>query len=277
MAIKKQPGRNGRAGRGVDAFGAQAYDPSENVKDLSEAANKRQDDLREANDKLHASEIRRVDAAFAHLKELVVTLESHGKELRAAEAGRLDSIRQVDVTAVRTEATRALEAIQTLAATSARDAETLRSTVVTSASNLQSTTAETFKQVTDRIAALEKSSYEGVGKSRLVDPQMVELIAEMKVMREAKAGSSGQSQGIDKTWALIGAVVLIAIAAGGLFLSVNNRAPTAPVAPQVVYVPAPAAPPAVAPSAPSAPSAAAAPIVPPPVVSAPVTVVPPPR
>lgn len=60
--------------------------------------------------------------------------------------------------------------------------------------------------VTERIAALEKSSYEGVGKQKLADPMMVELVAEMKRMAQTQATGGGKSEGIKDVWGwLVGA------------------------------------------------------------------------
>lgn len=54
-------------------------DPTENVKDLSEASNRRQDDLRSAQDKLTDEKIRHVAA--------IVELEAkHAREIREAES-----------------------------------------------------------------------------------------------------------------------------------------------------------------------------------------------
>jgi hypothetical protein len=198
-------------GKGVDASGGPVIDPTQNVKDLSEAANRRQDDLREANDKLHASEIKRLDAEASHLKEIAVIREQHAKEIRAAETERLNSIRQVDVTAVRTEADRALAAIQTLAATTATNAENLRNALNATAATIAKSTSDTVSQITERIAALEKSSYEGVGKQRLADPQMAELLAKVELMRGTSAG------GIDQVTKVIIAAVGLAIAGAMYF------------------------------------------------------------
>lgn len=233
MAATKRPVRAPAPqgiGPAVDAAGNQLVDPSENVKALSEAANKRQDDLREVTDLLNEERIRRLEQAGEHIKQVSEIRELHAKEMRVSEAARLDSIRQVDVTAVRTEATRALEAIQTLAATSARDAETLRTALVNTATTIASQTSETVKQITERIAALEKSSYEGVGKSRLADPAFDQLLVEVKGLRESRSAVTGRTEGSTATWALVvvGAGLLLTVASIGIPLLVNRSAP-APV------------------------------------------------
>lgn len=221
---------NSRRGIGVDYAGDQAFDPSENVKALNEAANKRQDDLREANNRLSESEFKRLDAALVHMKEILKLQADHAKEISAAEASRLDAIRQVDVTAVRTEADRALAAIQLLAATTSTNADNIRNTLNSTAVSIAKSTSDTVSQITERIAALEKSSYEGVGKQRLADPQMVDLLAEVKLLREG----AGVKTGVDKTWGILAAVVTIAIAGIAAFAAINHTP-----APQVIYAPVP--------------------------------------
>jgi hypothetical protein len=199
------------SGLGVDVYGDPAFDPSENVKALNEAANKRQDDLRAAHNNLMAAEVRRLDAEAGHLKEISDIRERHSKEIRAAETERLNSIRQVDVTAVRTEADRALAAIQTLAATTATNAENLRNALNATAATIAKSTSDTVQQITERIAALEKSSYEGVGKQRLADPQMAELLLKVETMRGTNQG------GVDRMTQLLFAVVGLAVAAAMYF------------------------------------------------------------
>lgn len=217
--------------------------PTANVRDLVEASNKRQDNLREANNQLTKAKIKRLDAEIEHAKvigkfredcakELASIREHHAKELRAAESSRLDAIRQVDVTAVRTEATRALEAIQTLAATSARDAETLRTAVVTSATTIAKSTSDTVLQITDRISSLEKSSYEGLGKQRIADPQLTELMSEMKSLRDSRA----VGQGTDKTWGVVAVIVSIIISGTVAYVTIS-RAPAPAPAPMVGAAP----------------------------------------
>ena len=125
----------GTPGVGIDARGGAVIDPTANVIALNEAAQKRQDDLREA-------EGRRIDQALKHVEEMASLREHHAWELRESEAKRLDANRQVDVLAVQTLATstRAL------------------------ADSIAAQTANTVSGLVDRLAALEKSSYTGAGK-----------------------------------------------------------------------------------------------------------------
>jgi hypothetical protein len=216
-------------------------DPSENVKALSEAASKRQDDLRDESRRYFENNLgyvlQIIQIRAEHATEITRMHGAHALEMRTAESARLDSIRQVDVTAVRTEASRALEAIQTLAATSARDAETLRNLVNTTALSTAAGTADTVKQIVERIAALERSSYEGVGKQRVADPMMENLLIEVKALQQARSQTTGHGQGIGTSWhvfALAASLLVSVISAGTVVLTRTS-------APQVIYAqPAPA-------------------------------------
>lgn len=66
-----------RSGIPVDAFGGATIDPTKNVLDLVEAANKRQDDMR-------ASIIDRLDAEITNLKEMIKEDHAHIATLVAA-------------------------------------------------------------------------------------------------------------------------------------------------------------------------------------------------
>jgi hypothetical protein len=229
------PNHGSTFGKAVDAVGVPVIDPTRNVQDLSEASNKRQDDLRDAQNKYMEAEIR-------HLKDLGSLRAEHQKELSAKESQRLDSIRQVDQLAVTTAATRTLDAVQALAVTTTANADNLRNAQAAMAATIASQTATQVGAITERLAALEKSSYEGAGKQAYSDPMMAQLVSEMKALREASAGGVGRDKGIGISWAVLFAVVVMF----GTLLTVyawiqksnGNTVPT--VTPQVVYVPAPA-------------------------------------
>jgi hypothetical protein len=209
--------RNAGSGMGVDRFGGPVVDPTENVKALSDAATKRQDDLREASERFTAAALRHVDEMatvrannareFAHLRD------SHAKEIRRLETDRLNSIRQVDVAYGQTEAKRALDAIQTLAAQTASSAETLRVAQSTMAQAVAKQTADTFIEVTSRVAALEKAYYEGKGKEAVSDPMLAQLVAEVKALAQSGSVTSGASRGMRDLWGWIVAGVLLILAA----------------------------------------------------------------
>jgi len=203
-----------RTGLGVDARGDPVIDPTENVMSLVEASNKRQDDLREMHNRLTAAEVKRLDAALAHVKEMQELRADHSKEIGALESNRLNAIRQVDVLAVNTAADRAAAAIQALAATTTTNAENLRNALNSTATTIATQTANTVAAMTERIAALEKSMYEGKGKAGVSDPMMAELTAEIKSLRESRSTTTGQGQGASNLWGwIVGAAGLLIAAA----------------------------------------------------------------
>lgn len=143
-------------------------DPTLNVRELVVAANLRSDDLREA-------EARRVN-------EILALDRDHQRELREAEAKRIDAIRAVDVAAVG-RATEQASATAALIATQ----------VTTTAETIRSQLATTTSQLLDRIGQLERTSYEGSGKSSVADPQLAQLIVEMREARTARDRGEGRT------------------------------------------------------------------------------------
>src|ERR1035437_5477136 len=119
-------------------------DPTENVNALSEATNRRQDDLRVYLEKYF-------DAGLEHRKEIDSIRAHHAGEIRRMETERLDSIRQVDVLARNTAADRAADATQALAATTATNAENLRTAMANTAATIA-------KQVADTATATAKTT-----------------------------------------------------------------------------------------------------------------------
>jgi len=239
---------------GVDAHGGPVIDPTANVLALVEAANRRQDDLREMNNA-------RIDAELRNQEMIADLRAKHQEALDALEAKRLDAVRNVDQLAAKTEADRSAQATAALAANSNNTAVTLRSTVDTSAQALASQFTNTVAGLSERIAALEKSSYTGQGKQQVADPMMEQLIGEMRALTAQRAADmgkaavvdprlaelmadvrtntarlqagAGKTEGMDSTWKMIIAAIglLVALQSLGIF----NRA-----APQVIYSPAPA-------------------------------------
>jgi len=153
-----------RTGMGVDAMGGPVIDPTKNVLDLTNAANKRQDDLREMYNRYIVAEIGRIeetvkrveqlsDLRAEHAREVNLIHQSHDREIHKMEQDKLAAFRASDEMARITEANRSLAAIQVVE-------RTLNST----ATALASQNAENNVEVNRRLAALEKSSYEGAGK-----------------------------------------------------------------------------------------------------------------
>ena len=126
---------------------------------LSEAATKRQDDLRVAGDKYQ-------DMVNAFVGKIGDLRAVHAKELADKEAERLDKIRQVDVTNQNSAAAQALTAIKTLADTTAAALLINQKAVADTATTMATQLANTVSRIDERISLLERSSYEGVGKQR---------------------------------------------------------------------------------------------------------------
>jgi hypothetical protein len=183
--------------------GELSVDPTENVKALQEAGAKRQDDLRELNDRRIDAEIRVLAAQLDGLEKRMVLRAEHAKEIRLLESDRLEKIRQVDVLAGNTAADRALVAIQTLATTQNAAAEAMREMVTQTATTIAAQHAADLARINEQIAALQKTSYEGAGKQTIADPMMAELVAEMKAMRATVTSGEGQSTGRKDMWGYV--------------------------------------------------------------------------
>jgi hypothetical protein len=229
----------GGLGLGVDAHGDPVIDPTENVRELFEAGSTRQDDLRLAERRLQEEKILRVEIEMRALRREVEVRADHQHQIDALESKRLDAVRTVDQLAAKTEADRASSAVTALANAATITAETLRSAVNTSAANLATQLDRTVTAITERIAALEKSSYTGAGKQAVADPMMEQLITEMRSMTAQRASGEGKSQGMDATWKFLIGIVGLLVALNSLGVFTRTATPSA-AAPQVIYVPAPA-------------------------------------
>ncbi len=217
--------RNGRGGVGVDYLGAPVVDPTENVKALSEAANKRQDDLRDALVVLNKSRIDSLAEAIRvseqNIRDINLLRDTHHREIRVAEQERLETIREIDVSH-----------LSNLSVTVTSGFESLRNALASTAARIEAANTERANAISDRVTQLERTSYEGKGKEAVADPMMNTLLSEVKQLNQKSAG-------ISMTWALvIGAAAIIA-SVSGIFTSF--RAPVTPTPqpqPQVYYVPA---------------------------------------
>ena len=180
-------------------------DPTQNVIMFVKAEVRRLDDLMTAHGKADAAE-------HAHLKEVAELRAIHSKELRESESDRLDKIRQGDVLAVSTAADKAAAAIQSLAVTTAANADNLRSSVENTAQMIARQTSETVGAITERLAALEKSNYEGVGRQRVSDPQIADLLSEVKGLRDSRSLGAGKNAGISAVYGWITAAIVAGVA-----------------------------------------------------------------
>ena len=150
--------RNKVSGLGVDAAGGPVVDPTENVLALTAAEAKRQDDLRAAGQDLQNEKNRCT-------KEVAELHASYAEKMGKLEASRLDAIRQVDALGVKTALETVNTATATLAKTTELSAQTLRDLVATTATTFASQLDGVVARQNERIAALEKTSYTGSGRS----------------------------------------------------------------------------------------------------------------
>lgn len=151
-------------GIGVDPYGGALIDPTKNVLDLVNAANKRQDDLREMHDRCIAAEIEVVKETVRWMEKLSDAHQAHDREIHLMEQQKLAAFRASDEAARITEAERTLAAVQLVARSAETTANDIRAVLNTTASTLANANAARDLEYNQRVAALEKSSYEGAGK-----------------------------------------------------------------------------------------------------------------
>lgn len=193
----------GIAGLGIDAYGGQTVDPTENVKALVIAEARRLDE--------------KIDIEGKTIREILLLREDHFKEMRKAEANRIDAIRQVDVGAVAAAA--AVQATQatTLASQVATSADALRNQVAAAASAQTTALAAALDPIQKDIADLRRAQYEAQGQKA----QVVEA--------HADTANVGMIVGI------VGGFAAILFAIVALYIGTHNK--TTPAAPVVVTVP----------------------------------------
>ena len=157
MAAKDTDDPRGRAGLGVDWAGNSVMDPTANVIANLEAAVKRLDDLRVADNK-------RLDD-LRSMRELYEGLlrEAAGK-LSEAESARIDAIRAVDVGAVNRAAEVAAQQQTVLAAQVATSAEALRNQAQAAATVQAANLAAALEPMKNDIADLRRAQYEAQGQ-----------------------------------------------------------------------------------------------------------------
>jgi hypothetical protein len=190
-------------------------DPTLNVIALSEAANRRQDDLRTA-EQLRVDQLRQAESN--RVNELLLVRADFDDKLRQAEAKRIDAIRAVDVNAVAVASQRASDQATVLAAQVAGSADALRGLVQSTATTVATSQAALAASLSERITKLEQAQYEGKGKSAYADPMLSELVTEMKRSREAGAGTTGTRAGQSAVIAyVISAVIVLCSVLGVVF------------------------------------------------------------
>lgn len=214
--------RNPKAqpGVAVDAAGGAVIDPTANVIALNEASIERQDDLRLLTKELHDAKVdhlQKIAEIREFYQEKIGTLrETHQAALRLAESQRLDSIREVDRQDVNKTAGQIFAAVATLQTTANTTAETLRAQVTSTANALQTTFNNITADFNKRLSALELSSSEGKGKQTLADPQLLDLLAEVKSLRDSRTSATGHQTGGADTWKWV--ALLIGVIASVLLI-----------------------------------------------------------
>jgi hypothetical protein len=218
--------------------GGPIIDPTKNVLDLVRSETIRQDDLRDAAAVLTQSKI---DAAeklsilrAAHAQELSAAESrrvDEGARLRAdysmqlslAEAKRIDAIRAVDVNAVSVASQRASDQASVLAAQVAQSAEALRALVATTAATVATSLQQMSTSLSVRLTTLEQAGYQAQGKQQYADPAFVELLAEVKQLRQSRAGSEGTTRGVGLSAGVLAAVVMGLLAFGALVFDIATH------------------------------------------------------
>jgi hypothetical protein len=231
MARTKRTRRPGR-GLPADAGGGPTVDPTQNVKDLSEASNIRQDDLRDLTKELF-------DVNVAHVKELGALRASHQRELSKAESERLNAIRQVDREEVAKSAVTANTAITTLAKQTTDLQTTLQKQTADIAVAVEQRQSAFASDTNKRLSAVELALSEGKGKQQVADPQIDRMALMVEKLVAAQATGTGKSEGLSQGWAILGGAILLALA---IYSGVFKSAAPAPIpvlapAPQVIVVP----------------------------------------
>lgn len=194
----------------VDAAGNPAVDPTKNVIALTESANKRQDDLRELNDRRVDAEIRVLAAHIECLKDTSALRAAYEEKLTNAEAKRIDAIRSVDVNAVAVASQKQSDQATVLANQVVASAEALRGLVATTAQAQSAASQQAMSAFADRISTIEKAQYEEKGKQGVVDPLQAAMYEEMKILRTAMTAGAGQTQGAKNMWGyIVGAIGLL--------------------------------------------------------------------
>lgn len=207
----------------------QTPDPTPNVLDLVEAANKRQDDLRlvskEVFDthilyhRMMADQHERFDDKI-HIKEEQIAnmRESFQDRLANKEAGLRDSFRKFDTEVGDKAVAAAQQQLATLDSVTRTTAEALRNQVAMTERALESRRAADYAEMVKRLTALELSSSEGKGKGSVADPALERLAALVENLANAQQTAGGQSKGISMTTGAI----LAAIGGTATVLSIIN-------------------------------------------------------
>lgn len=181
-------------------------DPSRNVLNALSAAIDRLEalmisDIKRIDEKINDKAIRNLERFEAETKRVDELFRLRGEaslQLSIAETKRLDSVRSVDVAAVSVAAERSAQQAVVLASQVTASAETLRTLVASTATTVAQQLAQISSQLSDRISALEKSSYEG--KNIGIPQEVTRRLAELE---EQRYKGEGRGNGMEKMWSLV--------------------------------------------------------------------------
>lgn len=194
-------------GLGVDSSGGPVIDPSKNVSDQFAREIKRIDDLREAEGRLR-------DEQNRHVREMAEERERSAEVRAMAETARVNAIRAVDVAAGAATAAQLDTAVQKNATTTQTTADNLRATTEATARAMAAQLSAFQESVNTRLTSLERSRDEDKGRAAYSDPQIVQLVDEVKSLRLGRSTDTGQQQGISAVWGwILGGIALLG---GGL-------------------------------------------------------------
>jgi hypothetical protein len=186
--------------------GASAIDPSKNVLDALLAAVTRLNDLREVSEK-REDDLRKADDRF-HVAQLAAETR-HTNDMRESEKRRTDDL-----------ATQKQNFDLELA-------HNIRATVEDKAALLAAQVKELKMDTSDRIAKLEVYANETRGRSSATDPANVQLYADVNKLKAIVTDSGGVGTGRTDMvgWIAAGVfgVLMLLVAAGGLFFSIAER------------------------------------------------------
>lgn len=217
--LTRPKSENGQSkGPSTDRHNSPVVDPTPNVMELVAAANKRQDDLRDAAKELS-------DTKHRHQKELMKIARDtqkcdatkdrvHAKEMRKAESQRLDAIRRVDREDSNKRASDAQTAIGTLAKATSDAAEALRQQVASVERQVTLQRTADMAESNKRIGALELASSEGKGKQAVSDPALADLVGEVRKLAQAASEDKGKTAVTDPVLTELAATVKLLVAAG---------------------------------------------------------------
>jgi hypothetical protein len=189
------------AGLGVDAMGGPVIDPTENVLSLVDVQATHAKELRSADERRY-TDLRTADQRYQN-------------DIRRAENQRLN-----DLAKLKANYDKQIADMLSVQVKTTSDLISTQLDKVTTALGAQITTLTAT--LNDRIAQLERFRYEMGGKTSVSDPATASALVEManaiKLLRTTDDTHAGKGLGRSEIYAII----IVAIAAAGLFLGLHK-------------------------------------------------------